>query len=350
MTQSMLGRYLVCRERFRVNYVEGLRPADQFNHKIEYGQMWHAAEEAVAGELFPDDARGHHGAGIGVYADKLCRKYPLSQEQIRHWERVCRVQFPIYNHHYRNEPAGKTLLAETVFDVPYKIPSGRVVRLRGKWDKVELAKNGVYLWDHKTKGDVDVEQIRRQLTFDLQTMFYLVALTTYQVQPKQYRLGGEGIPRSEPIKGVIYNVVRRPLSGGKGNIKQKQGETADEYYARLAAYVKDEPETYFWRWRTEITPGDVEVFRRTCLDPILDNLLDDYEWWDWCFREGDRTSVFDGELRARVRPLDVNRHYRQPFGVWNVLAEGGSTDLDEYLATGSEVGLVRGGKLFEELQ
>ena len=39
ITFSLLSRFLVCRERFRVHAVLGLRPADDFNHRLEFGSM-----------------------------------------------------------------------------------------------------------------------------------------------------------------------------------------------------------------------------------------------------------------------------------------------------------------------
>ena len=42
--------------------------------------------------------------------------------------------------------------------------------------------------------------------------------------------------------------------------------------------------------------------------------------------------------------------WRHPFGSVNWLDEGGSSDLDEYLATGSTVGLRQVEELFPELK
>jgi len=58
LTQSMINLFLICRERFRVQVMEGLAPVDQFNHRIEYGQMWHTAEAGWAKD----------GTGIGSVA------------------------------------------------------------------------------------------------------------------------------------------------------------------------------------------------------------------------------------------------------------------------------------------
>ena len=78
VTQSLLSRFLVCRERFRLLVVEGLRPIDSFNHRIEYGQMWHLCEECSSQGLGWKNP-------LQEYAQSLCRTYPTSQEQIEHW-------------------------------------------------------------------------------------------------------------------------------------------------------------------------------------------------------------------------------------------------------------------------
>src|SRR6185369_9120155 len=50
ITQSLLSMFLVCRERFRLRVIEGLHSFDRFNHRIEYGSMWHICEEVHAGK------------------------------------------------------------------------------------------------------------------------------------------------------------------------------------------------------------------------------------------------------------------------------------------------------------
>lgn len=350
ITFSMLSRFLGCRERFRIQYIEGLRPTKTFNHKIEYGQMWHTCEEDLAktqGTL----ASSWLGA-LKDYCQRLVHTYPTQAEQIDHWYRVCKVQFPEYVKFWAKNKDVKErtpLMQEQVFHVPYILPSGRVVWLRGKWDAVDLigsGKNaGVYVQENKTKGTINEQQLLRQLTFDLQTMIYLVALDYAKgdfvnpIVPKPARMA--------PIAGVRYNVVRRPLSGGAGTIRQHkpsksnpQGESKDEFYGRVAQYIIDEPQSYFMRWKVEITQADIAKFRKECLDPILEQLCDWYEF-------------ITGEDRRRNKQIgreynDV--HYRHPYGLWNVLDEGGSSELDEYLATGSTIGLTQVDELFSELK
>jgi hypothetical protein len=356
----MLSVFLVCRERFRLRYVEGWQPADRFNHRLEYGSMWHVCEEALATiDQEEEPSYGHWvewaqtivEQPLKEYVRSLCQKYRLQQEQVDHWYNVCKVQFPIYVRYWAEHPDVKDrtpLLAEQVFDVPYRLPSGRTVRLRGKWDSVDLVgegkEAGVWLQENKTKSEIDEKQLRRNLTFDLQTMLYLVALSEYQTSKGQYRPSGEGIPRGVLILGVRYNVIRRPLSGGKGSIVRhkakgnKPEETKEHFYGRLSAIIGDSPQDYFARWQVVVTPEDIARFRRECLDPTLESL---YDWWEYV----------EHRTLANLFGSPINRvHARTPYGLWNPMAEGVSDDLDEYLLSGSTAGLTRAESLFGELQ
>jgi len=363
VTFSLLSRFLTCRERFRILVVEGLKPVERWNHRIEYGNMWHVCEEAFASEVrhFDGELNGVDTTlwsdNLQEYCKKLCQRYPMDQNDIDKWYNVCKVQFPIYAKHWQEHPdvvERTPLLQEQVFDVPYKLPSGRTVRLRGKWDSVDLIGKGkgtgIFLQENKTKGDIDPEQMRRQLTFDLQTMMYLVALQRYEllttvgINP----MGNtKSAPLGTPIGGVRYNVVRRPLSGGRGTIKQHaptkknpMGESKEEYYDRLRGIIDGSseeapgPEYFFMRWKTEISKADVDLFRKRCLDPILEQLCD---WWAY---------IAGGEVPA-WNPHSA--HWQHPFGCVNTIDEYGYSDLDEFLRSGSEVGLARTQNLFPEL-
>lgn len=362
VTYSLLVRFLACRERFRILVVEGLRPADSFNPRIEFGQMWHAMEEAHAG-WEPGRAVTGWPESLGKYAQDLYRRYPTQREAVEDWYGIARVMFPLYVQHWRKHEDAKhrtPILQEQTFSVPYRLPSGRTVKLRGKWDSVDLVGKGkdagIYLQENKTKGDIDEQQIKRQLSFDLQTMLYLVALghnssSQFLMDSARFQLVDlKGKPTVEiPIKGVRYNVIRRP--------RQYQGkkETRDDFLTRLKGIVEEDPGHFFMRWRVEIMPGDVAKFRRECLDPILEQLCD---WWSWIeavgkSRPDSGVSVFgsdDGCENSLDQSVRGSIHWRHPFGVYNVLDEGGISDLDEYLASGSTRGLARATTLFPELE
>lgn len=326
ITQSLLGRFLACRERFRLLVVDGLTTADDFNHRLEYGNMWHLCEEAYAAKQpWEEDLR--------AYVARLCSKYRHRQEQVAHWYEVCRAQFPIYAEfwaHY-DKPI-RPVSQEEVFAVPYTLPSKRVVLLKGKWDSVDIVGTGknarMYLQENKTKGDIDEQLLRRQLQFDLQTNVYLIALKLKMGQSKT------------PLAGVRYNVVRRPLSGGRGSIRQRKptksnpkGESSQAFYARLAGLIEDDPGYFFMRWTVEFTSEDLERFQTQFLTPILEQLCD---WWEWISSKPDNIWI-------------ESIHWRHPFGVYNPMNEGRASEMDEYLASGSKLGLVKATTLFPEL-
>lgn len=349
VTQSMISMYLVCKERFRVGIMEGLGQPETFQKAMEYGNMWHLCEEMIAdGKDWEKPLR--------KYCAELCNKFRESQYEIQKFYNVCLVQFPVYLDFWKKHPDVKSrenLLPEISFEIPYTLPSGRVITLRGKWDSVDVIgkgrSKGVYLQENKTKGTIDEEKLLRQLTsgFELQTMTYLTALTQPAAEEYADELG------SLKVRGVRYNVIRRPLSGGKGSIRQKKGsknvkpETEKEFYTRLKTdYIEDDPAYFFMRWKSEVTQVELDRFQKECLNPILENLLDDYEWWKLCNEEN--LDHFDNIARSDLLNQS-QRHFRYPYGVYNQVSERGETDLDYYLNTGNKVGLERKSTLFPEL-
>lgn len=92
----------------------------------------------------------------------------------------------------------------------------------------------------------------------------------------------------------------------------------------------------------------MERFAVLCLDPVLENLCDDYEWWRFCKLE--TYSPFELDVRSRVFPLHKSRHYVTPFGIWNPTVEGRVHPLDKYLLSKDMQGLHVVNSLFPELQ
>lgn len=348
ITQSMIGNFLVCRERFRLKVIEGLRPEPRFDSKSGFGNMWHVCEE-------------HHAANADwtkpllEYAKSQVQEFMLQQEEIDHWYRVCKTQFPIYVSYWKNHPDvqnRKPLMQEEVFHIPYTLPSGRIVWLRGKYDSVDLITekiggkklSGVYLQENKTKGKIVPEQLKRQLKYDLQTMLYLISLQEGQHDQEWCN----GVLGMEPIRGVRYNVIRRDCPIRRHQAKNlKKGfvpeETKDHFYNRLKVnYFEDAPAEWFMRWKVDVSQKDIEDFKKECLNPILKQICDWYEWVT--------TEVEAADMKAGFPFAGSHLHWRHPYGVYNILNEGGVGDTDEYMDSGSTIGLTRVDKLFTELR
>lgn len=349
ITFSLLSRFLTCRERFRLLTIHGLTPEESFNSRIEYGTMWHICEEHYSNHRSQTKTKKINSAiwetPLEEYRKVLHTKYPYSRQEIDKWVMVCKLQFPIYVGYWLTHEDmvnTKSVLSEFNFNVPYTLPSGKVVLLRGKMDSVDLLIEkgkpvGYILQENKTKSEIDRIKIQRQLLFDLQTMMYLTALES-EIAKSDSNL------KNLPLLGIRYNVVRRPLSGGKGSIvrhkatKNKPEETWDSYFERLKIILSDDREDYFARWNIPVSKKDLTVFQNTCLNPILESVR---LWYDVTVK-----NLHDPHNK-HVQMAGI--HWQHPFGVRNILDEGGSSDLDEYLTTGSEVGLTRVSNLFPEL-
>jgi hypothetical protein len=343
ITFSLLSRFLVDRERFRLLVVEGLKPVDRFNAKMEFGNMWHLCEEAFAAGGNPilhsmASAKPPWHQALLAYTRELMKRYMSDKAQIEHWYNIIIVMFPRYMEFWKRNPDVKArtpLLQEEPFNVAYTLPSGRTVRLRGKWDAVDLIGKGkaagIWNQENKSKSSIDQEKLTRQLSYDLQTMMYLIALTESDVIREKFP--GQG-RNPYPIKGVRYNVIRRPAHKSTESLIKKMDED----------FGNNRAGEWFARWDVAVSQADINRFKHRTLDPILEQLCD---WWKWIQMEPENpfrldSGIFDDGGTAM--------HWQHPFGVYNVLDEGGASDLDYYLLTGSEVGLQRTDDLFPELQ
>ncbi len=353
ITFSLLSRFLSCRERFRVYVTDGWAPANNFNHHLEYGNMWHLCEEVFAKTNSVDAAL----KALSKYVQALAARHKHSAEAVDKWHNVCAVQFPVYAAFWKDHKDVKDrtpMFQEEMFRIPYKLPSGKVVYLRGKMDSTDLIGKGraaeVWLQENKSTGNPDQQKLQRRLTFDLQTMMYVTALGAWKKQlvgkAESSLSVGEKLLVGHKIGGVRYNVIRRPLSGGKGTIVQHKptqknpaGESKSSYYKRLSDIISESSSEFFMRWNVRVHETDTDRFRARCLDPILETLC---VWYDVCVKK-QMTHVSAFGLEAMM-------NWQHPFGVRNIIDEGGSTDLDEYLETGSTVGLQRVETLFPELE
>ncbi len=330
ITTSLLSKFLVCRDRFYLKVVEGLGEDEGFRHALEYGSLWHEAEEAHAG-------RKDWHKPLAAYATKLLDTYPGNEKTIQKWFAIAKVQFPLYVAHWRNHVSsmGRTpILQEEAFRVRYALPSGRWVMLRGKFDSVFGQSRGIWLQENKTKGEIDEEGIQKGIQYNLQTMIYHVALRLLSKERKDLQ--------KHPIQGTLYNVVRRPLSD-RFAIRQKKKESDQAFYNRIAASIKAKPDHFFKRWKVILQNRDVDQFRLQTLDPILEALCD---WWD--FIKEDPFNPWRVRHSNGIPGGGV--HYRYPFGVYNSLSGGFRGDFFDFLTTGNRRGLVKVPSLFPELE
>lgn len=362
ITNSLLSRWLVCPERFRLKVIEGKAEDEGFRPALEYGSLWHEAEEAFA--MGQDWKKA-----VGRYRTKLRMKYPTDEAAINKWSTLCLHQFPLYVNHWaghRFTKQRKPILAEESFRVPYKLPSGRTIVLRGKFDAVWTWSKSIKLQENKVKGErsLDEEGIQKTLGQNLQTMLYQIALREMAKgngnldgwERGPYVPAGVGGPKpgwfffkgddkiwfpKMKVKGVIYNVIRRPLSD-RHAIRQRKTETEKAFLLRERDRIEKDQARWFMRWDARVDDADVDEFKTRVFHPMLERFLD---WAEWI-----AVDPFDPwTVKDERRSMRPGIHYQFPFGVYNGLAQGFRGDFFEYLTSGSRQGLEELDTLFPEL-
>lgn len=366
ITCSLLQRFICCRERFRLQVVEGLREEEDYPVAIEYGNLWHKAEEAhLRGEDWQESILKEY--------ERQKRTYPSEHDLALVFEsyELVRRQFPIALSFWKNKAMGprghKPIFAEKPFRIGVILPSGRTITLRGMMDHVYAIDWELWLQDHKTKGarNVDEKGLGATIKRDLQICFYLFALSKMLNGSTLLGLGLRGsdsINLPSPKKkgawklgGVLYNVIVRPLTEAYP-IRQKKSETLQEFYDRCGQVVEDNPTNYFKRWQDVYKPKVHEEVLTRSIVPLLEQVLDWWEWIKWSqkdpWRIPDQYDEFPDTF-ANYPAIGVpggGLHWQTPFGVYNALAGGRRGDYFEFLTTGRDGGLVNIPTLFPELE
>lgn len=336
ITFSLLSRFLVCRHRFWLRTVCGVTEDMGFNHALEYGSMWHTLEECHSGGGSLTECKRK----LWDYCESLSLKYNTIKEleDINKWGAVCETQFPIYIDCYKHDSTNigrQPLLEEVAFKVPYTLPSGRTLLLRGKFDCVFRLGNGIWLQENKTKGQIDVEGIEKTVDRNLQTMLYLIALNS--------DLGNHiNLKPKDQLSGTLYNVVRRPLAD-KFAIRQKVKESDKDFYKRLGASIRKKMDYFFVRRRVTVTSQMIESFKLHTFNSILEQLCD---WWD---------SIVSHEFNPWSIPLKEISipnpyHWQAPWGIYDNLAIGFRGDYFDFLSRGDSTGLQHINNLYPELE
>lgn len=361
ITQTLLSKFIVCRHRFWLQTVCGAVDPRDFDIPLHYGDAFHNAIETYAlGKAHAHKA----GQRIKDYFHRISEADPATTAKAAYWSQIGYDQFLAYAKYWKEQDNHlESLVEERPFCLAYLLPSGRTIYLRGKMDGIIRSRSnggkGTYLFEHKIKGEVDVDNLVDTLAQNAQAMFYMPAALAVA---KEYGI--------DQIDGLLYNVIQRPLAGRKHSIKQKKGrkvkdkktgvtevkgaETQSQYLARLAGLYTTHSEDFFYRWKIAISPQEIERFQRESLNPILEQLCD---WWDsiqgnpmdpWTSTKSVPDGV-NGEHYMGTYKIANKLHYRTPFGVFNKLAKGLTGDYQAYLTKGDKSSLRSAKTLFPEL-
>lgn len=374
ITFSLLSKFIICRHRFWIRTVLGFRERSGFSHYTGYGDLFHAALEAYARhqKQKPEQRLKLALDGVHSYAESLLHKFPESATEIMFWKSICNSQFRQYVRKWSSEDQSRRyILQEAPFDLTLSLPSGRLIRLRGKFDEVFYAVKTrkvkgqtresltCKLQENKSKGDVNKEGIDSMLHGDLQTMFYLTALNHIVFNDGEKPDPGvvAALRQNKPptCYHVVYNVIQRPQGQKYPPCRQKKNENEMEFAHRIGEHVQEHPDDYFHRGYVELAPEDLTRFQQRSLFPYLEQLLD---WWESIqsnpFDPWNTPSTYKLDKKDNSHPSKFKSnplHYCRPYGVYDGLAQGYTGDYHQFISSGdvNKTGLEKMTTAFPEL-
>jgi hypothetical protein len=313
VTQSLLTTWANCRIR-ALWYLKGVR-SRTLNEPMSHGSFMHALfERMYRGVRAGTVTRESAPELFWPFADEWIKKLRgwVTAQDLRKAELIIAKAAVVFEHYCQHwvadfEPA-EWLEVEGKFDVPFR---GR--RLRGMVDGARIVRpkrarktNPWDLWILETKNRGQVKaSADKTLALSFQNRFYL---TAWRVMLRERGLDAK-------LKGVLQNVVRRPLH------KLGKNESLQDYTKRVRAKVEEDPS--YWFMRSEVAYPK-EVMAR--FEDELEVMLKLFEAW-----------VIDGfePSYANTRACD----------------SGGTCEyLDACASNGCIAGYRTDGRLFEELE
>lgn len=208
LTYSALNTFRNCPRKYQLRYVECLRRPER-PEALAFGSVIHGALERWHSST--DDP--HRLLKVLDFVDGEYPQREYDTEARRAWH-LARAMIEAYAVRYPDE-AFEVVEVEKEFTAEIRNPdtgrSSQTFVIAGKADGIVRMDGELYLLEHKTASSITSDYLDRLWT-DTQ-----IALYCHYLRELGY-----------PIVGVIYNVLL------KTRLKQREGETLDEYEARRA--------------------------------------------------------------------------------------------------------------------
>lgn len=208
LTYSALNTFRNCPRKYKHRYVDYLRPR-QRPEALSLGSVIHGAIEL----WYLSSTDANRLWRVLDYIDEQFPDRVGDDVEKAHWH-LARAMITSYAARYADEDFLVVEL-EKSFTGPIRNPdTGRpsqTFMIAGKADAIVRRRDGLYLMEHKTAASIDANYLEKLWT-DTQ-----IALYCFYLRQLGY-----------PIVGVLYNVLL------KCRLKQRSGETAEEYASRRA--------------------------------------------------------------------------------------------------------------------
>ena len=254
VTQSALTTWLKCPEKFRLLQMEGLA----FQARPASALTW--------GSIFHDSLEGFYSGKKGEKLDQVFDRWrkkenvtmmnPNDIERWEHMEMQIEVTLAGYVAHWKGvDKELKWVGLEQEFAIPFEVNNMGTVNLRGKMDGCYETNKKLWLFETKTKGQINEAEISDTLERDFQLHFYLLCL--------------KRLKKKTPV-GATYNIIRR------SSLKLLDRETIAQHGVRLDTKISEDEGKFYSRLEYAVDPEAIDLFEND-LHRILTDFL---AWYD----------------------------------------------------------------------
>ncbi len=265
VSQSMIGTWLSCREKARLNIILGLSSIQNNSKPLIFGSISHGVLER--GYRLMRASKVPSLGGIVAYMDNWVnealddwkeenpKRNTDAEDSAEECAAIIQELLPRYFEHWFAEDSKvKWMHVEDQFKVPLQMPDGKYVNMVGQFDGSYFdQKKRLCLFETKNKSQFP-ERLAELLPLDLQLGYYLTALAA--TTKKTAHL-------------VRYNLIRRPGE------RRGQQESLPNFCRRIGENVAKKPDHYFVRLdiRLEEQERQTHMFRAQKL------VEEFYHWW-----------------------------------------------------------------------
>jgi ATP-dependent helicase/DNAse subunit B len=256
LTQSMLNVFLSCPEKMRLSYCQGLESTKAATSAMEFGNLVHDLLDMVYSGFrdtanqqdFVENLQPHLTLAINDYHDEKSEELLAEGSDTMALElntALADLVLPTYFQTWKEDWATFEWVAlEEVFDEVLTVEyNGQMhsIRIRGKFDGIVRINGKLWLFETKTKGRIEEDNIVDKLSLDLQVFLYFWAM--------KQRYG-------EYPAGVIYNIIRKPQQ------RRKSDEDIKAFASRVGIEVRKDPSHYFVRINGTVTKSELNEWEQ----------------------------------------------------------------------------------------
>lgn len=248
-SQSLLTNFMKCPTLAR-NYTKGLHKSG-FGSAMMFGSVFHEYMDVMLNmykeNVFTDAEQCNDllfmKDATNTVKEHLMNDYINATSEGKtifdECFELCNIVVPEYFIYWKGDFFGedKKEWVEIEGEFNVQVPGGK---FRGKRDGVYTnIKNDKYLFETKTKSRLDDEIIMKIVPRDFQVRAYMLAWY---------------IEHNEMLKGVLYNVIRKP------QLRKSVKETHQEFMTRIKEDVQKRASFYFNRYSVDISEVEIKDF------------------------------------------------------------------------------------------